>query len=61
MAAAVTAAAGTRPDRYFLDHPIRHDGRTWAPSLAWGANAEPVLQKLIAMFPDAGVSFRPPS
>lgn len=58
LSAAVATATGTRPDRYFLGHPLRADGRTWVVSLAWGANAEPTLTSLLATFPTAGIAFR---
>jgi hypothetical protein len=57
MAEAVHATTGTRPDRYFLNHPLRAKGRTWAISLAWGGKLERTLDDLLEAFPEQRVTY----
>ncbi len=55
----VAAATGTRADRYFLNHPIEHNGATWVVSKGWGGGTvEPALERLVTAFPNADASFR---
>lgn len=58
VADAITSAIRTRPDRYFLQHPLRVKGQTWVISLAWGANVQAALTALSTAFPESGVTFR---
>jgi hypothetical protein len=51
------ANAKIRPRRWFLEEVFEEDGMTFVLQKMWGRNTEPVLSKLVAAFPDAGVSF----
>jgi hypothetical protein len=44
--------------RYFLDHPVVEDGKTWVLSNQWGTKTEPTLSALADAFPEAKVTFR---
>ena len=44
--------------RWFVEYPIRQDGRTWVLRRQWGRNTEPTLTALSQAFPHANVSFR---
>jgi hypothetical protein len=44
--------------RYFLDHPVLQNGKTWILSNQWGTNTEPTLSALADAFPEAKVTFR---
>lgn len=59
LRAAVAATVGGQPERYFLEHPIRHNGRTWVVSKSWGgASVERAMHGLVDAFPSLRVSFR---
>lgn len=45
--------------RWFLDDPIHDAGRTLVVSKMWGLNTEDALDALIALAPDAGLSYSP--
>ncbi len=47
------------PPRWFLESPVRQDGRTWVLRRQWGRNTEPTLAALAKAFPQAKVTFRP--
>jgi hypothetical protein len=44
--------------RYFLDHPVVQNGKTWVLSNQWGTNTEPTLSALADAFPGAKVTYR---
>jgi hypothetical protein len=44
--------------RYFLDHTVVQNGKTWVLSNQWGTNTEPTLSALADTFPEAKVTFR---
>ena len=46
------------PRRFFLDHPVVHNGKTWILSNQWGTKTEPTLSALADAFPEAKVTFR---
>jgi len=43
---------------WYADHPIREGGRTWLLDKAWGVETEAFLNRLVAAFPEAGVTVR---
>lgn len=43
--------------RWFLDDPIHDSGRTWVLSKMWGLNTTQVMDDLIALAPQAGISY----
>ena len=48
-----------RLGRWFLDAPLHDQGRTWVVSKMWGLNTEPVLDRLVALAPNAGFGYEP--
>lgn len=58
IAALVAQKPGIDARRWFVEHPIRQDGRTWLLRRQWGLNTEPTLTALAQAFPEAKVSFR---
>ena len=46
------------PGRWFTEHPLVDEGRTWVVSRMWGRNTEPTLTALAQAFPEAKLSFR---
>ena len=40
------------PGRWFLDNPVRDEGRTWIVTKMWGRNTEPVLERLTKLAPE---------
>jgi hypothetical protein len=47
------------PEWWYIDHPVRQEGRTWLLEKGWSAdNTEPTLESLVERFPQAHVSFQ---
>jgi hypothetical protein len=44
--------------RWWYDHPIVQDDRTWILTRMWGTDTEPSLAALARAFPEAGVTYR---
>lgn len=44
--------------KWFLDHPVRDADRTWVLSKMWGRQTVPTLDKLVALAPREGFSYR---
>lgn len=44
--------------RWFVEYPIRQDGRTWLLRRQWGLNTEPTLTALSQAFPEAKIAFQ---
>jgi hypothetical protein len=46
------------PGRWFLDNPVRDEGRTWIVTKMWGRNTEPVLERLTKLAPEqSGIGY----
>lgn len=59
-AAFVTTYPGShRVGRWFIDAPLREDGKTWVLSKMWGTNTEPVLDRLLTLAPTDGFGYEP--
>ena len=59
QAAFRAADPGVDLRRWFFDEPIYDSERTWVVSNQWGRNTVPALEELVALVPDAGISFEP--
>lgn len=46
-------------NRWFVDHPIVADGRTWLLKNGWGSNTEELLRALADLVPDGSFSIIP--
>jgi len=59
VGAFVAAYPNADRSQWFLGDPIHDGGRTWVLSNMWGADTRSTLRALVAIVPDAGVSFAP--
>ncbi|MEU7994050.1 hypothetical protein AB0B83_01735 [Micromonospora sp. NPDC049060] len=49
---------GVKVSRWFTEHALVQDGRTWVVRKVWGRNTEPTLTTLRDSFPEAKVGFQ---
>ncbi|WP_433285545.1 hypothetical protein [Micromonospora sp. CA-244673] len=58
QAALMQQYPGVEVSRWFTEHAVVEDGRTWVIRRIWGRNTEPTLTTLQDRFPEAKVSFQ---